>query len=350
MIFVLLSVTSLSLGLVASSPAAAADCPETAIIDIDCSGDENPIFSILIIVINVMAALVGLAAIGGFIYGAVLYTSAGDKAAQVTKAKETLANVVLGIVCFALMWAFLQFLIPGGVFNREYTTPASTAPAPPPDDDSGGNDDDNDDPNNNGVSLSSINLKNLRDAATTTNGNILKRGVLYRSSQLHNLNGQNQPAKLGQLLGDDAIIIDLRPENSPPDKSIPGVNRINIPIAGWTDEVDVAVTDPARRSGLGRALKTMASADGPVLLHCIAGKDRTGWLVAMIMYVNGANDQQLMKEYLKSNDSGYTVKREWLNTGLSAARSEYGSIPKYLKHGLGLNDNDLRKLRQKFGA
>jgi hypothetical protein len=89
---------------------------DTSIVSCDDS-EDNAIFSILIIVINVMAALVGLAAVGGFIYGAILYTSAGDKAAQVTKAKETLANVVIGLVAFALMWAFLQFLIPGGVFE-----------------------------------------------------------------------------------------------------------------------------------------------------------------------------------------------------------------------------------------
>jgi len=87
--------------------------------DQDNSGDieSNAIWGLLLIAINILTAGIGLVAVGGIIYAAILYTTAQDKAAQVTKAKEVIFNVILGLVLFALMYAFLQFLIPGGVFQ-----------------------------------------------------------------------------------------------------------------------------------------------------------------------------------------------------------------------------------------
>ena len=81
------------------------------------------------------------------------------------------------------------------------------------------------------------------------------------------------------------------------------------------------------------------------------GNTRTGWLVAMIMHIAGANDAQIMKEYMKSEEAWPDgVRREWLNSGLSAARNQYGSLDGYLKRGLGLTSGEISKLRQKFGA
>ena len=109
------------------SPAAFADvCKDvknsTSILnDIKCGeGDgvvANPIWGMLILVINIMTAGVAVAAIGGFIYASILYATAEDRAAQVTKAKETIFNVILGLVLYALMYALLQFIIPGGIFS-----------------------------------------------------------------------------------------------------------------------------------------------------------------------------------------------------------------------------------------
>lgn len=95
---------------------------ETSVISCNES-DGNPIWGLLLIGVNVLAGLVGVVAIGGFVYAAILYSSAGDQAGQVTKAKTTIANVVVGLVLFAGMYSFMQFLVPGGVFNRSYSAP-----------------------------------------------------------------------------------------------------------------------------------------------------------------------------------------------------------------------------------
>lgn len=75
------------------------------------------IWFILEMIIGILTALAGVAALAGIVYGAVLYTSAGGNAEQTKKAMGIITNVVIGVIAFALMFAFLNFLIPGGVFD-----------------------------------------------------------------------------------------------------------------------------------------------------------------------------------------------------------------------------------------
>lgn len=109
---------------VLDDPVAGNDCGgvKTAIVkcDADNSGDlnKNGIWALLLIVINVMTAGVGVLAVAGIVYGSILYTTAEDKADQVNKAVDIIRNVIIGLIAFALMWALLNFIIPGGVFSR----------------------------------------------------------------------------------------------------------------------------------------------------------------------------------------------------------------------------------------
>jgi hypothetical protein len=95
------------------------DGVKTAIISCDASkgGDLGAVGALLLIVINIMTAGVGVLALAGIIYGAVLYTSAGGNPEQVKKARTIFTNVVIGVIAFGGMFALLNFLIPGGVFN-----------------------------------------------------------------------------------------------------------------------------------------------------------------------------------------------------------------------------------------
>lgn len=80
---------------------------------ISCETDVN---DLLLLVINILTAGIGVAAVAGVVYGSVLYTSASGNAEQVKKARSMITNVVIGIVAYALMYAFLNFIIPGGLF------------------------------------------------------------------------------------------------------------------------------------------------------------------------------------------------------------------------------------------
>jgi len=75
------------------------------------------IIEIIKIVIRIMAIGVGITAVGGIGYGAILYASAQDNAAQVQNARAIIRNVVIGIIAFSLMTVFLNFIIPGGVIG-----------------------------------------------------------------------------------------------------------------------------------------------------------------------------------------------------------------------------------------
>lgn len=87
-------------------------------VNVDDDGLANTgLWSILLLVVNIMTVGVGVLALAGFVYGGILYTSAGGSAEQVKKAKTVFTNVVIGIIAFGGMYALLNFIVPGGVFN-----------------------------------------------------------------------------------------------------------------------------------------------------------------------------------------------------------------------------------------
>lgn len=84
----------------------------------DGEGIENSgLWNLLLTVVNILSAGIGIAAVGGVVYAAVLYSSAGANPDNVKKAKEMFVNIGIGIVAYILMYSFLNYLIPGGLFN-----------------------------------------------------------------------------------------------------------------------------------------------------------------------------------------------------------------------------------------
>ncbi len=75
------------------------------------------IWCILNIVLTVMTfGVVTLATLGLIISGAQYITSA-DNPERMAKAKNRIINVVIGLVAYAVMWAALNWLLPGGLFH-----------------------------------------------------------------------------------------------------------------------------------------------------------------------------------------------------------------------------------------
>lgn len=112
--------------------AASGECEVAIISESVCQGG---IPGLILLLINILTGGVGIVAVGGIVYAALLYTTAGAEEAQVKKAKETIRNVSLGLVLFVVMWSLTQYLIPGGAFGRDLATPG---PRPGPADTSGG--------------------------------------------------------------------------------------------------------------------------------------------------------------------------------------------------------------------
>ena len=121
--------TILQVALAPTTAHAACGKVETALIQCNTGGSNNGIWAVLLIVVNLLTAGIGIVAVGGIVYAAILYTSAGDNEGQTSKAKGLITNVVIGIVGFGLLYSFLQYIIPGGFMNT-LTSPPTVADAP----------------------------------------------------------------------------------------------------------------------------------------------------------------------------------------------------------------------------
>ncbi|HEX7484235.1 MAG TPA: hypothetical protein VF281_03720 [Candidatus Saccharimonadales bacterium] len=81
--------------------------------DVKSSG----VWQLLKMTLNILTAVVGVAAVGGIAYGAALYASAADSPDRAKKGMEFIKNVVIGLVAYGLMYVILNFLVPGGVIG-----------------------------------------------------------------------------------------------------------------------------------------------------------------------------------------------------------------------------------------
>ena len=67
--------------------------------------------------IDLLSAVVGLIVVIAVIVGAIEYiTSAGDPQ-RAASGQKHITNALLGLFAYALLYGFLQFLIPGGLFH-----------------------------------------------------------------------------------------------------------------------------------------------------------------------------------------------------------------------------------------
>lgn len=78
---------------------------------------KNPITSDLNIFVNFLSGLVGVIVVGMLIIGGIQYSMAGDSPDAVGKAKQRITNALLALLAFLLIFAFLQWIIPGGIFS-----------------------------------------------------------------------------------------------------------------------------------------------------------------------------------------------------------------------------------------
>ena len=132
------------------------------------------------------------------------------------------------------------------------------------------------------------------------------------------------------------------------------------------------VHEPAA-AGYRRIFGMLLEDRGPLLFHCSAGKDRTGYLAAVIKMALGFDDALVMDDFLLSNrvirDSGHwselreredipddvdweaiapllMVRREYLESSLDEMRKLSGDVDTYLAGHLGLDGAARQELRR----
>lgn len=106
------------------SPSYAAECGGVKTSILQCaqtgkgnSAKETGVWGILLIVLNILTAGIGIVAVGGITYAAILYASSSDNAEQTKQAKQIIKNVVIGLIAYGGMYLLLNFLVPGGIFT-----------------------------------------------------------------------------------------------------------------------------------------------------------------------------------------------------------------------------------------
>lgn len=84
-----------------------------------CGTDPNcqEIFTYLINAVQVLSAVVGIVVVAMIIYGGIEYSSSAGNPEKAASAKNHITNALFALVAFFFLWAFLNFLIPGGVFH-----------------------------------------------------------------------------------------------------------------------------------------------------------------------------------------------------------------------------------------
>jgi protein-tyrosine phosphatase len=68
------------------------------------------------------------------------------------------------------------------------------------------------------------------------------------------------------------------------------------------------------RDRFGRALTAVAEADGPVVIHCMGGKDRTGLVAALLLRVAGVPLSAIGADYSLSGPNLSGTLQEWLDS------------------------------------
>ncbi len=133
------------------------------------------------------------------------------------------------------------------------------------------------------------------------------------------------------------------------------------------------VADPRQREAFGAALRLVCSPGRlPLLYHCSGGKDRSGWMTAVLLTILGVPREAVRRDYLLSNDfhrTGYAKLRfDLVKTGivedpdllrpimelsptyLAAAFEEadrrFGSFTRFLTRGLEISEAALGELRR----
>lgn len=71
--------------------------------------------SVLNTIINFLAIGVGIAVVGGIVWGAMLYTTSNGDSGKTQQGITVIVNAVIGLIVFIFMYAIINFIVPGGV-------------------------------------------------------------------------------------------------------------------------------------------------------------------------------------------------------------------------------------------
>jgi protein-tyrosine phosphatase len=177
-----------------------------------------------------------------------------------------------------------------------------------------------------------VNVRDLGGLPTTDGGSTVPGRVL-RSENLQELS-QKDVSKLVDEFGVTTVVdlrstIEVKKEGPTPLDAVPTVRHAHHPVlAEWLDGKDTVaralLTDAVeadrqrypddtmcghylgylenRPDQVTGALRAIATSDGAAIVHCAAGKDRTGVICALALTVAGVDQETIVADYMATNE------------------------------------------------
>jgi protein tyrosine/serine phosphatase len=227
---------------------------------------------------------------------------------------------------------------------------------------------------------------NVRDLGgiVTADGRRVRHGALIRSDQLCRLSDRGRTAFLEHGI---RTVIDLRTPTEAAKDPDPiwhehGVDHVLIPqqseqlwrefdpIAKTRAERDALAIDRCADQNAAMARTVARAAPGGVLIHCLAGKDRTGIAVALLLSLVGVSESDIAADYALSEaalaaervaalaaapdpearariERGYDSRAETMLATLAHLRTRHGGAEAYLARA-GLSASDVQRIRERL--
>lgn len=99
--------------------------PATASQPASCCGEDSSFDSSCDLInlyinpaIDVLSGIFGLIAVISLILGGIQYSASEGDPQKASQAKDRIAKTIFAIMAYFFLFAFLQFIVPGGAFNR----------------------------------------------------------------------------------------------------------------------------------------------------------------------------------------------------------------------------------------
>jgi protein-tyrosine phosphatase len=247
-------------------------------------------------------------------------------------------------------------------------------------------------------------LVNFRDigGAATTDGRTFKTGILFRSEGLSRLS-RNDVAVLRAL--DLKLVCDLRTPRDSRKRApaLGAIRHVNVPLhelpaydvtarkmlgfvfdhtgsSRFRELLHAYYHHLAFEQGarLGEVLTLLSREENlPALIHCTAGRDRTGFVAAILQLVAGVPYETVLADYLLTNDRYapqrdklvramqlvtlhrvpaermqllLTTQREFLDRVHTRILERHGGVDRYLEAECKVDRETLRSLRERLVA
>jgi protein tyrosine/serine phosphatase len=208
-------------------------------------------------------------------------------------------------------------------------------------------------------------IHNLRDYGgyAAAEGARVRRGLLFRSGQ--HMDASEADLELVQRL-DIRTIIDLRgasergnfpcrrhhafdahviaydgeTSNSPPHEG--GGGKVAMTPEKARERMIAVYTrmpvNPAMIDMFSRYFEALDAREGGSLVHCFAGKDRTGIAASLLLHVLGVHHDDIVAEFLRTNDAPtqHVLERQ----SLPRMQAHYGEIdPQAIRNLMGVHED-----------